>query len=165
MNPVSRLRPWWIALVSFVTGFTTYAFLFGNPISERLIYSPDFGQSPKLLAVLQTMEPIPPLGPGWADLLSITGPKALTLGLLYLWAVGLVFIFRSVARSLPGRGWRRGLPFALILWAIAFPLLEFFFPLNVLGEPLPLVAYELTLELGLCLALAIPIAALTPEPA
>lgn len=165
MSLSSRLRPWWIAWVSFVTGFTTYAFLFGNPLSERLIYSPEFGQSPKLLAVLRTMEPIPPVGPAWSDLLSLSGPKVLVLGLLYLWAVGLVFIFRFVARSLPGRGWRRGVPFAIILWAIAFPLLEFFFPLNVLGEPLPLVAYELTLEVGLCLALAIPIAALTPETA
>lgn len=165
MKAQSWLRPWITALASFVTGFTTYAFLFGNPLSQRLIYSPDFGQSAKVLAVWQSIEPIPAVGPAWGDLLTFSGPKVLILGLLYLWAVGLVFIFRTVARSLPGRGWRRGLLFAVILWAIAFPLLEFFFPLNVLGEPLPLVAYELTLELGLCLALAIPIAAFTPETA
>ena len=156
-------RPWSTALVAFVIGFTSYALLFGNPISERLIFSPAFGQSPKLLAVLQSIEPLPAVGPGWQDLLSFSPRRALVLALIYLWVVGLTLIFGAVARALPGSGWRRGLPFALGVWAVAFPLLEIFFPLNVLGEPLPLVAYELLLEIGLCAGLAIPIAALTPQ--
>lgn len=147
------------ALAAETVGLLGFLALFGNPLSRRLIYSPALGQSEKLLAVWTTLPPAPALTPLWGDLLAFTPRKVLALGLLYLWAFGLALVYLVVSAALPGRGWRKGLAFGLGLWATVFPLLEVFFPFNLLGEPLYLVAYELLLEVPLALGIGVSLAA------
>ena len=148
---IHRGRTLAAALAAEGVGLLGFLALFGNPISRRLIYSPAFGQSEKLLAVWSTLPPPPALTPLWEDLLTFTPRKVLALGLLYFWALGLAVLFTVVSPALPGREWRKGLAFGTGLWAAVFPLLEVFFPFNLLGEPLYLVAYELLLEVPLSL--------------
>ncbi len=147
------------ALAAEAVGLPGFLVLFGNPLSRRLIYSPAYGQSEKLLAVWSTLPPPPALTPIWSDLLAFTPRKVLALGLLYLWTFGLALVYPVVSPALPGRGWRKGLAFGLGLWTAVFPLLEVFFPFNLPGEPLYLVGYELLLEVPLALGIGVSLAA------
>ena len=137
-------------IVSYLGGYAALILLFGNPLSQRLIYTDSFGQSSKLIAVWKTLEPIPPANPFWDQLFVFSGRKFAVLGLLLVWAFGVVLIYATVYESLPGEGWRKGLSFAAIMWAMAALFFEAFTPFNMFGEPFGLVLYELALwALGL----------------
>src|SRR5690606_14871622 len=49
------------AVVSFLAGLVVLVLSFGNPFSYNLIYTENAGQSPKVIAVWQTLEPVPPV--------------------------------------------------------------------------------------------------------
>ena len=100
------------ALVAYVVGFAAFLALFGNPVVRNIIYTPQAGQSDKLLAMWLTLEPLPAVGPFWERLTTFGGRTSAVAGLLLLWAFGLVLIYATVAEALPGEGWRKGvLPF------------------------------------------------------
>lgn len=98
--------------------------------AQALLADPE-RQSAKFLAAFSE----PPL-PRMAE-----QPVVLPIGLL---VVGLAhaLAYRWVGRTLPGPGWRRGLAFGVLAWALMVPWFEFYLPWNVLREPLPLVLLE-----------------------
>lgn len=151
-----------VAIVAYAVVFAAFLLLFGNPFSRQLIYSSVYGQSPKLLAVWMQIEPLPAVTPFWEDLFEFNLRKVGVLALFFPWFLAHVWIFAQVAHGLPGRGWRKGLGFGLGLWLTAYLFFELFTPLNQFGEPLPLVAYELGLDLLIGLAEGVVIAALYP---
>jgi len=74
--------------------------------------------------------------------------------------LALVIVYALVADSLPGAGWRKGLTYGLMVWAVAFLFFGFFFYFNVLNMPLSFVLLELMLEAGITVAAGVTIAAL-----
>jgi hypothetical protein len=90
-------------------------------------------QSPKLLAVWTELEPLP---------LFATAPHLILLGYT-LFGVAYAFLLRSVQAAWPGGRWPRVWRLAVVIWALSCLFFEFLGPLNLLGEPVPLVALEL----------------------
>jgi hypothetical protein len=111
--------------------FVLYA-LFMNPISQNVIFSDSLGQSPKLVAVWTTLEPIPQM--------------ASLLPALLITPVIFSFFFAVLYDSIPGHGKiRKGFAYGIILWGTIAVFFELFTPLGLFGEPLYLLAYELAL--------------------
>lgn len=145
-------------LLAYVAGFTGFLFLFGNPLSQRLIYSSDYGQSSKLIDIWKSIEPIPPVSPFWDRVTTIEVKAIPVILLLFAWSVGLAWIYAHIHASIPGRGWRKGLWFGFGVWLSSFLFFEIFTPLNLFGEPLHLIAYQLALELVIAAIVGIVIA-------
>lgn len=118
MSGLAAAAAWWAGLVVF----------FGP--CQSILTDPR-RQSAKFLAAFTE----PPL-PRVAD-----QPAALPLGLL---CIGMIYavIYAWVGPRLPGRGWRKGLSFGVIAWALMTPWFEFYLPWNVMREPLPLALLE-----------------------
>lgn len=133
--------------------------LFGNPVSRRVIFSTDFGQSQKLIDVWQSFEPVPPVTPFLEDAASLETSALPVILLLFLWTVGLVWIYARVNTSIPGTGWRRGAFFGFGVWLSSFLFFETFTPLNLFGEPLAIIGYELALQMVVALVIGISVAA------
>ncbi len=125
----------------------------------QVILSDPAWQSPKFLAVFTEIEPLPR---------SVTEPWSLFVGLAI---VGLIYsaVFAALGSGVPGEGWRKGVAFGLIAWALMVPWFEFYLPFNVMHEPLALVLLEallwaLVLQLvGITIAMSQRL--LTREPA
>ncbi len=138
-------------------GWLAGLFLFFGP-AERILANPQY-QSAKFLAVFAEIEPLPRV----ADSLGVLVAGVLVIGLVY----GVVFDWLSP--GLPGRGWRRGMAFGLVAWALMVPWFDFYLPWNVMHEPFALVLLEMVLWalvlqlVGLTIALAH--GALTPRTA
>ncbi|MFQ5945774.1 MAG: hypothetical protein ACE5NC_05915 [Anaerolineae bacterium] len=148
-------------LVAFAAVFPVAVFLFGNPLSRRIVFTTDFGQSSKLLANWLETQPIPPVGPFWEDLLAFTPEK---VGILLALAGVLVvhaLIYQIVAPVLPSAGWRKGISFGIGVWALVYLFYEIFVPLNQFGEPIPIVVYELILWFVVAAVEGLVIAAVT----
>jgi len=102
-------------------------------LGRDLLFDPQH-QSAKVIAVLFEMEPL---------------PLMFTNGLLYMAmaaGIGAVhgLVFAWIEPVLPRDGAvRRGIAFAVILWALMALYFEFHTPFNMLGEPVPLVLLEL----------------------
>ncbi|MFQ6673276.1 MAG: hypothetical protein ACE5GH_00665 [Fidelibacterota bacterium] len=75
------------ALAALVSGLIAFLVLFGNPLSQRIIYSGEFGQSQKLLDMWRTVEPLPVLTPFMKDLFQVSPRKLAVVGLLFLWTL------------------------------------------------------------------------------
>lgn len=90
-------------------------------------------QSPKLIAVWTTLEPLP---------LIVVNPAPIIIGMV-LFGIGHAFIYRSVSISWPAGILPRAIRFAGLLFFMTFLFWEFFTPFNQFGEPLPLIALEL----------------------
>ena len=105
-------------------------------------------QSPKVIAVLFEMEPLP--------LMFTNGPLYLAIAAGLGAIHGLVFFW--IEPALPRGIVRRGASFGVILWALMALYFEFHAPFNMFGEPPGLVAVELafwvvvTLVQGLALS-------------
>jgi hypothetical protein len=138
----------------------TFTLLFGNPLVHNLFYSTAAGQSEKFVAVWNTLTPTPALSPAWESMAAMSGRKAAVMGLLLGWTLILMVAYTFVADSLPGTGWRKGLSYGLLVWAIAFPFFGFFFHFNVLNMPIGFVLFELVLEAVISVAVGVSIAAL-----
>lgn len=104
-------------------------------------------QSPKLIAVWTQLEPLP---------LIVSNPAPIILGLL-LFGIAHAFIYRSVAAAWPSGVVPRALRMAGLLFLMSFLFWEFFTPFNQFGEPLPLIAVELTFWAFIALAEAFAI--------
>ncbi|MGH2456544.1 MAG: hypothetical protein ACRDHD_09855, partial [Candidatus Limnocylindria bacterium] len=95
-------------------------------------------QSPKLIAVWSELEPLP---------LFATAPHLILAGYV---GFGIVhaLVFRSVQAAWPAGRVARTWRLALVIWMLSCLFFELFGPLNLLAEPLPLVALELVLVGG-----------------
>ncbi|SFQ10405.1 hypothetical protein [Tranquillimonas alkanivorans] len=116
------------------------AFTLANIVSNFLFFQVGHGvlfaneqQSEKVIAVLFEMEPLP--------LMFTNGPLYLGIAALIGAVHGLVFFW--VEPVLTRGVVRRGLSFAVILWALLALFFEFHTPFNMFGEPPVLVAVEL----------------------
>lgn len=105
-------------------------------------------QSAKLIAVWTQIEPLP---------LVVTRPAPIVLGLV-LFGIAHAFIYRWLSPVWPlgvhPRAWR----LAALVFVLSFLFWEFFTPFNQFGEPLPLIALELTFWAAIALAEAYAIA-------
>ena len=120
-----------IPVTAVVNMFVLYA-LFMNPFSHSVIYSENLGQSPKLVAVWTTLDPIPSI-------------SSLTPALIITPAI-FSFFFAVLYDSIPGHGKiKKGFAYGIILWGTIAVFFELFTPLGLFGEPLHLLAYELSL--------------------
>lgn len=120
-----------IPVVAITNMFVLFA-LFMNPVSHEIIYSQKLDQSPKLVAVWTSLQPVPSLS-SLAPALIIT-PSIFS------------FFFAVLYDSIPGHTkWKKGLAYAIILWGTISVFFELFTPFGLFGEPLHLLAYELSL--------------------
>jgi hypothetical protein len=115
----------------FVTAFLTF-FLVGSGLDQRSgpLFDPAL-QSPKLIRVW-TEEPVP---------LFATAPHVVFLEYVLI-GMGYALILRSVATAWPESAWSRTWRLAGLIW-LSCAFFEFLGPLNLLSEPLGLVALEL----------------------
>jgi hypothetical protein len=117
-----------------LTTFLTFV-LIGSGLDHRSgpLFDPSL-QSSKVLAVWTQMEPLP---------LFVTKPHLMLLGYV-VFGIGHALLYRSVASAWPepvaARIWR----LAAIMWSLSYVFFEFLGPFNLLGEPLRLVALELS---------------------
>lgn len=91
-------------------------------------------QSKKLIAVWTQLEPLP---------LVVANPAPIIVGLL-LFGVGHAFVYKWLSAAWPKGIAPRALRLAGLLFFMTFLFWEFFTPFNIFGEPLPLVALELS---------------------
>lgn len=99
-------------------------------------------QSTKLIAVWTEIEPLP---------LIFSHPLSMALGLV-LFGVGHAFIYRWLAPSWPVGVPGRALRMATLVFFLSYFFWEFFTPFNQFGEPLKLIALELTFWATIALA-------------
>lgn len=120
-----------IPITAIVNMFVLYG-LFMNPISQSVIFSNTLDQSPKLVAVWNTLEPVP--------------QATSLLPALLITPVIFSFFFAVLYDSIPGHGkTKKGFAYGIILWGTIAVFFELFTPLGLFGEPLHLLAYELSL--------------------
>ena len=106
-------------------------------------------QSQKLVAVWTTPEPLP---------LVVANPVPIIVGLVFF-GIGHAFIYRWLSSGWPHGVLPRALRFAGLLFFMTFLFWEFFTPFNQFGEPLSLIALELTFWAAIAFAEAFAIAA------
>ncbi len=114
-------------LMFSITSFVTFVLIGHGPLANPAL------QSPKVLAVLNELEPLP---------LFATKPHLVFL-IYVLFGIGQAFLLRSVAPAWPERAGPRIWRLALVSWGLSCLFFEMLGPLNLLGEPLGLVALEL----------------------
>jgi hypothetical protein len=123
-----------------------------NPLTMRLILSPDFGQSQKLINVWTVWQPLPRI--------THQPPLLMMLGFLF-YAVLHVAAFIKLFPSIPGRRWKcKGMAFGAGILIFQYGYFEFFGPFNQYHEPLPLISYELLLQALMALSEALVISRL-----
>ncbi len=123
---------WIRAAIGGAVGFMTAAFLgfvVLFALAAPLIFDPTI-QSAKLIAVWQTLQPLP---------LVVTNPL-LFLGGTAIIGVGHGLVFAAIVKGLPGPILKRGFVFGLVVWALLFIFLVYFTPFNLLGAPLVLAS-------------------------
>jgi hypothetical protein len=99
-------------------------------------------QSAKLIAVWTKIEPLP---------LVVFAPAPIIAGMM-LFGIGHAFVYRMLARAWPAGLASRALRMAALVFFFTFLFWEFFTPFNQFGEPLPLIALELTFWAAIAVA-------------
>ena len=107
-------------------------------------------QSEKLVAVWTKLEPLP---------LVVVNPTPIVVGLV-LFGIGHAFIYRWLSPAWPKGLTKRAFRFAGLQFFMAFLFWEFFTPFNQFGEPLPLIALELSFWAAVAVAEAFVLAAI-----
>lgn len=107
-------------------------------------------QSQKLIEVWTKLEPLP---------LIIANPAPIISGLV-LFGVGHAFIYKWLSTAWPPGIMPRALRLAGLLFFMVFLFWEFFTPFNQFGEPLPLIALELSFWAAIAIAEAVVIASI-----
>ncbi len=105
-------------------------------------------QSPKLIEVWTRLEPLP---------LVVANPAPIVGGLM-LFGIGHAFLYRWLSPHWPPGVLARGLRLAGLIFFLSFLFWEFFTPFNQFGEPLPLIALELSFWAVIALAEGLAIA-------
>ena len=139
MSPAASWRSVIVAtLVAGALMQAATALVWMNPLTTRLILTPEFGQSQKLINVWTLWEPLPRI---------TQQPSVPMIAGFLLFTLLHVLVYLRLAPLLPGRGWvGKGLSLALGIWVFQYGYFEFFTPFNQYREPLPLIAYELLLQ-------------------
>ena len=137
-----KTMPWKRVLVTtLVAGVlmqATTALLWTNALTTRIILTPEFGQTQKLINVWTVWEPLPRITqqPSWP---MIAG--------FFFYTLLHVLAYHWLAPLLPGKRWvGKGCSLALGIWLFQYCYFEFFTPFNQYHEPLYLIAYELLLQ-------------------
>lgn len=126
------------AVVAGVLMQAVTALLWMNPLTQRIILTPEFGQSQKLINVWRLWEPLPRIA---------QQPSVPMIAGFFLFTLFHVLVYLRLAPVLPGKGWvGKGLSLAAGIWIFQYGYFEFFTPFNQYREPLHLIAYELTLQ-------------------
>lgn len=112
-------------------------------------------QSPKLIAVWTQLEPLP---------LVVNNPVPIILGII-IFGVIHAYLYRWISPAWPAGFINRGLSFALVVFLMAFLFWEFFTPFNQFGEPIGLIAIELSFWALIALADGFAIAAIMERKA
>lgn len=107
-------------------------------------------QSPKLIAVWTSLEPLP----------MIVANPAPIIGGIVLFGILHAFLYRWLSPAWPAGIAPRALRFAGLHFGMTFLFWEFFTPFNQFGEPLALVAIELVFWAIIALAEAFVLAAI-----
>jgi hypothetical protein len=123
--------------------------LFTNPLVRSILYNPGL-QSPQFLVVTSSrVVPLP---------LTIAG--LIILSIIHAW------LFAKFQPAVPGSTWvRKGLFWGFTIWLMYWVFQEWFIYMTLLGEPIPLVALELTLLLTGSLVEGLIISRLLHQPA
>lgn len=147
------------AVAAFVVFVAAMTVLFGNPVVERILYTDQVGQSPKVLAMFFEVEPRPAVFWVWDDIGAIGARGAAVETMLLVWALALVLLYAATGwADRSGSAWRRGVLFGVAAWAVVFVFFEALIPFNVLWEPFGLVVVELVLQLLAMMATGVVIA-------
>jgi len=112
-------------------------------------------QSSKLIAVWTRIEPLP---------LVVSRPVPIMLGIVLL-GIAHAYLYRWVSPAWPTRIAKRGLSLALTVFLMTFLFWEFFTPFNQFGEPLRLIALELSFWALIALADGFAISAIMEQGA
>lgn len=148
-----------IALATFAAWFATQAatvLLWMNPLTKRIILTPEFGQSQKLINVWTVWEPLPRI---------TQMPSAPMLVGFLVFTLLHVLVYVRFASLLPGRSWfGKGLSLAAGIWVFQYGYFEFFTPFNQYHEPLHLIAYEMLLQGAMALVEGLVVARLIGVP-
>jgi hypothetical protein len=135
------------AILSVVTFYVVADVVLSGILSDPAV------QSPKVIAVLETLEPRPVMR---------TAPYIIFAG----WTgflIGWAFLFKHLSvlwpRSYRTRLWR----LALLIWFFSLFFFEFMGPYNLLAEPLPLVVLELLFWAICALGASAVIVTITPR--
>lgn len=155
-NPISPQRALLVAFAAWAVLQVVTAMAWSNPLTMRLILSPDFGQSQKLIDVWTVWQPLPRI--------TAQPPLLMMLG-FFIYAVLHVVAFIKLFPSIPGQTWKcKGMAFGAGILIFQYGYFEFFGPFNQYHEPLPLIAYELLLQALMAFAEALVISRLlTPR--
>jgi hypothetical protein len=125
---------------------TFRTFGFGWDAKGILLTSPI--QSQKLIAVWTKLEPLP---------LIVNNPLPI-IGGLFLFGIGHALLYRHLAVSWPLGFLNRGIRMGGLIFFMTYMFWEFFTPFNQFGEPLPLIALELSFWAAIALAESLTIA-------
>jgi hypothetical protein len=141
-------------LAFFVAAFLTFV-LVGSGLDQRSgpLFDPVV-QSPKLIAVWTKLEPRP---------LFATAPHVVLLEYA-VFGIGYALLLRSVASAWPAGVWSRVWRLAAVIWGLSCAFFELLGPVNLLGEPLGLVALELGFWAVAALADSVVVAFLLRRP-
>ena len=136
--PVSPQRALLVAFTAWAVLQIVTALAWSNPLTMRLILSPDFGQSQKLINVWTVWQPLPRI--------THQPPLLMMLG-FFFYAVLHVGAFIKLFPSIPGQRWKcKGMAFGAGILIFQYGYFEFFGPFNQYHEPLLLISYELFLQ-------------------
>ncbi len=111
----------------------TFRFIGFGVSGEGILLNPAL-QSGKLIAVWTELEPLP---------LVVNRPLPIILGII-AFGIAHAYLYRWICPAWPPGVARRGLSFALLIFVTSFLFWEFFTPFNQFGEPLGLIAIELS---------------------
>ncbi len=137
--------------INLVMLLTFRAIGFGWNGSGILLTSPI--QSQKLIAVWTKLDPLP---------LIVANPAPIVGGLV-LFGIAHAFVYRWLSAGWPPGMMPRALRFAGLLFFMVFVFWEFFTPFNQFGEPLPLIALELSFWAAIAIAEAVVIASIMEQ--
>ncbi len=111
----------------------TFRFIGFGVNGDGILLNPSF-QSRKLIAVWTQLEPLP---------LVVNQPIPIVLGII-IFGIVHAYLYRWLSCAWPTGIVKRGLSFSLLVFFMTFVFWEFFTPFNQLGEPVGLIAIELT---------------------
>lgn len=105
----------------------------GFRVADPILFNPNV-QSPKLIAVWNEIEPLPP-----------AHGLIATLSILLLIGIGRAFIYRWLAPSWPTGVVARAQRYWLLVWFLSYFFVEFSAPFTLFGEPVGLILIELVI--------------------
>jgi hypothetical protein len=107
--------------------------MIGFRVADPILFDPNV-QSPKLMAVWNKIEPLPP-----------AHGLIATLSILVLIGIGRAFVYRWLAPSWPSGFAARAIRYWMLVWFLSYFFVEFSAPFTLFGEPVGLILIELVI--------------------